>query len=232
MMRDVILGPALGKSYVIESGLQEGEEIAVNGTFSIDAAAQLAGKPSMMSPEGSPAMTGHNHGGMDMSEAGEGTSQSEVLPKIETDPAFTAQLTKVYQKYLLMKDAFVESDAHKVMTAATNLEVALSQVDMGLLKGDAHMVWMDYLDVLQKSTSTIKKSMDIEKQRSEFAKFNIAFYKSIKAFGLDNVTTYYQYCPMAEMDKGAYWFSSSKEIRNPYFGDAMLKCGENREILK
>jgi Cu(I)/Ag(I) efflux system membrane fusion protein len=37
---------------------------------------------------------------------------------------------------------------------------------------------------------------------------------------------------MAEKDKGAYWFSETKEIRNPYFGDEMLGCGENRETLK
>lgn len=62
-MREVTLGPALGDSYIIESGLQEGEEIVVSGTFTIDAAAQLAGKPSMMSPAGGQVMTGHNHGG-------------------------------------------------------------------------------------------------------------------------------------------------------------------------
>jgi Cu(I)/Ag(I) efflux system membrane fusion protein len=62
VMRKVTLGPALGNSYVVEEGLEEGEEIAVNGTFSIDAAAQLAGKPSIMSPEGGAAITGHNHG--------------------------------------------------------------------------------------------------------------------------------------------------------------------------
>jgi Cu(I)/Ag(I) efflux system membrane fusion protein len=131
-----------------------------------------------------------------------------------------------------MKDAFVESDAHKVMTAAGDVTKALKKVDMGLLKGDAHIVWMENLDVLEKTTTSISKLMDIEKQRSEFAKFNIAFYKSIKAFGLSNVTAYYQYCPMAEKDKGAYWFSSSEEIKNPYFGDAMLGCGENRETFK
>jgi Cu(I)/Ag(I) efflux system membrane fusion protein len=38
----------LGESYVITDGLTEGEEIVTNGTFSVDAAAQLAGKPSMM----------------------------------------------------------------------------------------------------------------------------------------------------------------------------------------
>jgi Cu(I)/Ag(I) efflux system membrane fusion protein len=48
IMREVTLGPALGDSYIVEDGLISGEEIAVNGTFSIDAAAQLAGKPSMM----------------------------------------------------------------------------------------------------------------------------------------------------------------------------------------
>lgn len=47
-MREVILGPSLGNSYMIVEGLQPGEEIVVNGTFSVDAAAQLAGKPSMM----------------------------------------------------------------------------------------------------------------------------------------------------------------------------------------
>ena len=63
MMREVTLGTSLGNNYVIKEGLDEGEEIATNGTFSIDASAQLAGKPSMMNPEGGALMTGHNHGG-------------------------------------------------------------------------------------------------------------------------------------------------------------------------
>jgi membrane fusion protein, copper/silver efflux system len=51
-MREVELGPEVGDSYVIESGLSEGENIVTSGTFSIDAAAQLEGKTSMMnSPE-------------------------------------------------------------------------------------------------------------------------------------------------------------------------------------
>ncbi|HSH20377.1 MAG TPA: efflux RND transporter periplasmic adaptor subunit [Draconibacterium sp.] len=230
MMREVTLGPALGESYLVESGLDEGEEIAVNGTFSIDAAAQLAGKTSMMNPEGGVVSTGHNHGDQPMSPA-EMKNMDKKPQKFEVSADFKKQLTEVYNKYIIMKDAFVASDAHKVMTAAADLEGALKKVDMGLLKGDAHMAWMEYLDVLEKSTISISKLMDIEKQRSEFARFNLAFYKSIKTFGLSNITTYYQYCPMAEKDKGAYWFSSSEEIRNPYFGDMMLSCGENRETF-
>jgi len=48
MMRQITLGPDLGNSYVVIEGLMEGEEIVTNGTFNIDASAQLMGKPSMM----------------------------------------------------------------------------------------------------------------------------------------------------------------------------------------
>jgi len=64
--REIVLGPSAGAFYVVSEGLQEGEEIAVNGVFKIDAAAQLAGKPSMMNPEGGKTSTGHNHAGMNM----------------------------------------------------------------------------------------------------------------------------------------------------------------------
>jgi Cu(I)/Ag(I) efflux system membrane fusion protein len=51
-MREIELGPMLGSSYIVEDGLMEGEEIVAQGTFSVDAAAQLEGKPSMMNPSG------------------------------------------------------------------------------------------------------------------------------------------------------------------------------------
>ena len=61
-MREITLGSSLGEYYIVESGLIEGEEIVTNGVFAIDGAAQLAGKPSMMNPEGGQLTTGHNHG--------------------------------------------------------------------------------------------------------------------------------------------------------------------------
>ena len=56
-IREIGLGPMLGDSYVITDGLQEGEEIVTRGTFSVDAAAQLEGKPSMMNPIGGKTST-------------------------------------------------------------------------------------------------------------------------------------------------------------------------------
>jgi Cu(I)/Ag(I) efflux system membrane fusion protein len=47
-LREIELGTALGDAYVVLSGLEEGEEIVERGAFTIDAVAQLEGKPSMM----------------------------------------------------------------------------------------------------------------------------------------------------------------------------------------
>ncbi|HSG67867.1 MAG TPA: efflux RND transporter periplasmic adaptor subunit [Bacteroidales bacterium] len=58
--REIILGPQAGDNYVVSSGLQEGEVIAVNGVFRIDASAQLAGKTSMMNPGEGSKMAGHS----------------------------------------------------------------------------------------------------------------------------------------------------------------------------
>ncbi len=60
-MREVTLGPSLGDGWVVKAGLTEGEKIVTNGAFSVDAAAQLEGKPSMMNPSGGASSNGHDH---------------------------------------------------------------------------------------------------------------------------------------------------------------------------
>ncbi len=59
LMREIILGSAVGDEYIVLEGLSEGEEIVTEGTFSVDAAAQLEGKPSMMNPK--PAISNHEY---------------------------------------------------------------------------------------------------------------------------------------------------------------------------
>jgi Cu(I)/Ag(I) efflux system membrane fusion protein len=62
--------------------------------------------------------------------------------------------------------------------------------------------------------------------------FSDVFYKTLKSFGLMGKTVFYQFCPMMNDGKGAYWLSETKDIRNPYYGEAMLTCGETKETLK
>ena len=67
-MRQIETGPLLGNSYVVTEGLSEGEEIVTDGAFSVDAAAQLEGKPSMMNQEAGVVPAGHDHGSMPLSQ--------------------------------------------------------------------------------------------------------------------------------------------------------------------
>jgi len=235
LYREIILGPEAGNFYVVSEGLMEGEVIAVNGVFKIDAAAQLEGKPSMMNPGGGKVSIGHDHGSMSSAE-GEDHSQHETsvmeTESIKTNVEFKKQLQGVYDSYSSMVVAFVSSDAEKVKKSAEKVKSSLQSVDMDLLTGEAHMTWMKYLDVLESEIATISTSYDISTQRLSFAEFNDAFYSSVKAFGLHHGMIYYQYCPMANGDKGAYWLSNIEEIENPYFGDEMLKCGETREKIE
>jgi len=82
-MREIELGPALGDGFVVVSGLAEGEEIVTNGTFSVDAAAQLAGKPSMMNPVGGASSAGHDHGTMSATENKSSASTGHAEFRVE-----------------------------------------------------------------------------------------------------------------------------------------------------
>ncbi len=48
--RQIIIGSKVGDNYVVERGLKINEEVVTHGAFTIDAAAQLSGKTSMMNP--------------------------------------------------------------------------------------------------------------------------------------------------------------------------------------
>ena len=149
----------------------------------------------------------------------------------EPDPALKKQLQDVFDAYIPMKNAFVASDAEEIQKRAQLVRDNLQAVDMELLKGDAHMKWMGFLEVMNPEISAIGNAADLSKQRIAFAKFNDAFYGALETFGLQHGTVYYQYCPMAIESKGAYWLSEIEEIRNPYFGDEMISCGETRDSL-
>lgn len=235
-MREVTLGSALGDAYIIENGLEPGEEIAVNGTFSIDAAAQLAGKPSMMSPEGGAAMTGHDHGGMSQGSSQSKNQMSELQVNeseqtYESDPLFKEQLQVVFSAYLPVKDALIESDVNTAAKKVENLQKAIDEVDMKLVKDEAHIEWMKDLDILQKSTEGIQNETDLEKARMMLSPLSDQLFHTLKKYQVE-VGGYRQYCPMAFDFQGAFWLSDSDEILNPYFGDAMLTCGNVEEELK
>jgi len=153
-------------------------------------------------------------------------------PQFAVSESFQQQLGKVFTSYVALKDAFVASDIEKVKSEASMTSQAVAGVDMKLLSGAAHNDWMSYLTPIQTSLKEIEGTADIEVQRKAFSALSENLYKSIKAFGLAGTEAFYDFCPMAFNNEGAYWLSDKAAIRNPYFGDAMLTCGSVKETLK
>lgn len=152
--------------------------------------------------------------------------------EISTPPDFQRQLAEFFNSYLLLKEAFVESDAIKAKNESSNTINVLETVDMNLLSGDMHEEWMVHMQKMLTSLKAISSTNNIEAQRRAFSDLSNSFYKSIKTFRLAGKEAFYEYCPMAFNNEGAYWISDQEKIRNPYFGDAMLSCGEVKEKLK
>ncbi len=233
--REITLGEDTGTHYVVVDGLMAGESVVTNGTFKIDAAAQLKGSPSMMNPSGGEQSLG-GHAGMDMGGDGGKKEEKKDAPKkqssMKIDAKFKAQLSKVVTSYLGLKDAFVDTNVKGAVSKAKAVKAQMSKVDMGLLKGDAHLMWMDMMKPINSNLDKIIASSDVEAQRLAFADLTDGIYSTVKMFKVTGLNVYYQFCPMARDGEGAFWLSKESEIKNPYYGEAMLTCGETKETIK
>ncbi len=233
-MREVTLGESIGGNrYQIIEGLKNGEEIVTNGTFTVDAAAQLQGKKSMMNTSGGEVMTGHEgHLGMEKIKS-KGAEVHELMSeRIKVNKTFQKQLKIVFDNYLKLKNELVLGQPEVSKEAAKSLAENLAKVDMKLLNNkEAHNHWMLLDKEMSTSAKTIAKTIDIKVQRTHFKHLSSHFINAVQVFGIDQ-TVYKQFCPMAENDTGGYWLSTEEEIRNPYFGDMMLKCGEVKDTIK
>jgi hypothetical protein len=167
----------------------------------------------------------HDHSGKDAHPPTRKVSHS-------TPPVFQKQLSDVFQANVALKEAFVSASDAGVKNAIGAVRQSLSKVDMNLLKGKAHTEWMGYLKTMNTSLDGMIKASSLDEGRTGFALFSEALYQSIKAYGLGGGTAYYQYCPMALNNRGGHWLSDRTEIRNPYYGAKMLKCGETKETLQ
>ena len=237
-MRAVTLGNKNGDVYTITEGLTNGEEVVTNGTFTVDAAAQLQGKKSMMNATGGKTMTGHEgHLGMEGDKNNTGdkmnkTNHTEMNERIEVSNKFQNQLKQVFDDYILLKDALVNDDAKNAQEAGNQINQSLKKVDMKLLSDEkAHNHWMTIQKELKTSANAIENSSDIATQRGHFKHLSAHMISSVQLFGV-NENVYIQFCPMADNDKGAYWISLEKEVRNPYYGEAMKTCGEVKATLQ
>jgi len=156
--------------------------------------------------------------------------QNRTLHDVETE--FQKQLTRVYQKSIGLKKAYLKSDPFMDKKAVEEADQALQQVNRHLLAGDSHMSRREDLNHFKKSLEATKSSENIEMQCNYFAGLNRTPYQYLKSFGIIADGIYYQYCLMALEKQGAYRLIDTHEIRNPYVGDEMLTSGSVEEIIE
>ncbi|MDQ6480579.1 DUF3347 domain-containing protein [Dyadobacter sp. LHD-138] len=147
-----------------------------------------------------------HHEGMDMGDKETG--------KVELKDD---KLNAVYQHYIHLTTALINSDVAEAKIASSAIEAGLGQI----LESSS----------TSKIASKITEAKDIEEQRGLYSSLSNEFIPMVKKAGLSRGELYVDFCPMANKAKGAYWLSNQKEIKNPYFGDKMISCGEVKETV-
>lgn len=150
--------------------------------------------------------------------------ESEITKTTQESTAQGSEITKqeaqqTISAYLKVKDALVQTDAEAARKAAEEMVSALSESKNDLLKK------------IRFDAEHIAATKDAAHQRDHFDTLSDNVYKLVNDTDANETTLYRQFCPMAKSNKGAYWLSAEKEVRNPYFGNKMLKCGSVKETI-
>lgn len=127
------------------------------------------------------------------------------------------QINVAYKDYTSLKDALVASNAAEAQTAALSLSNSLRNI-----QGCQNTAGI---------ASRIAGSSELDQQRLNFTLLSADFIPLMKHAEVQEGSLYVQFCPMANSRKGGYWIASAKEIRNPYYGENMLHCGEVRDSI-
>jgi len=232
-MREIKLGNQIGNEYEVLEGLFVGNEIVTNGTFTVDAAAQLQGKKSLMNKDGGKVMTGHEgHLGMDNNSPNTESDHTIMNERLKVSAKFQEQLKAVFNAYINLKDALVKEDSKGASESVISLLNNLTRVDMKLLSNNkAHNHWMSLEKEIKPSATSISETSDIKAQRDHFKYLSSHLINAVQLFGV-NEKVYVEFCPMADNNNGAYWLSKEEKVINPYFGSAMLTCGEVKQVIE
>jgi len=215
--REIVLGPRAGDFYLVAAGLDAGERVVTNGAFKIDSALQIQAKPSMMNPEGGGPTPGHDHGcsapDKATPDAADPHAGHTMNNRLEIPAEQAAQLTG---PYLTMQSALASDDLDaakaqaKAMMAITGHSGSLPEMLHNMLAAD------DLEGMRKRHFETLSMAM-IAAVKDTPERFDQDFY--------------IMHCPMVYGDRGADWLQATDQLRNPYFGATMLKCGEVKEEL-
>ncbi len=148
------------------------------------------------------------------------------------DAKASASIEEIIDHYLHIKNALANDDAGEAASGAKALENALNKLDKSLLTAEQKTAYDANETEMKEHAEHIAKNGDnIKYQRSHFVIMSEVVYDLVKNFGAGR-PVYHDHCPMARDNQGAMWLSEVKEIKNPYFGSEMFRCGRVEEVIK
>lgn len=161
--------------------------------------------------------------------------KDQPLTISENTQPFNQSFDRLLAAYIDVKDALVASDSSKVNAAAGALLLAADSLKTEEIKGDStgalKATAHDFALTINGSAKGIMGEKNLDDKRKDFELVTDALYNLIRTVKYSGKKVYYNFCPMAFNNKGAYWMSTESEIKNPYFGSKMLTCGEITDSL-
>lgn len=162
-------------------------------------------------------------------------SKQQPLSASQNTDVFNQSFTQLFNAYNDLKNALVASDATKASAAALVLRTAADSLKVNEIKGDStgsiKETAASFSSNIAGSAQGLAAEKDIKGQRKEFEQIADAMWNLTRTVRYTGQKLYWQFCPMAFDNKGAYWISYEREIRNPYFGNEMLNCGSVEDSL-
>lgn len=141
-------------------------------------------------------------------------------------------IDKVVSGYLEVKNALTNDNGYDAAAAANKISTAIKNVDESAFTADQKKVYEDVKENIREHAEHISSNgSNIVHQREHFDLLSQDIIDLVKATG-SSQNLYRDFCPMYNNKKGASWLSENKEIRNPYYGKEMPKCGEVKEEIK
>lgn len=160
--------------------------------------------------------------------------QKPVAIAENTGP-FNQSYATLLNAYDAVKAALVASDTAKATAAANELIIASDSLKVNEIQGDSTGMIKETAKSFTANISTTAKALagsrTLEEKRKQFEIIADALWSLTRTVKYEGQKLYWQYCPMAFNDKGAYWMSKDSVILNPYFGDEMLHCGSTEDSL-
>lgn len=128
---------------------------------------------------------------------------------------------KLLPVYYAIHSALVNADT----AAAADKAGVLVQTAAAIPLNDAVRATLAQLMI---NARKISATSDLDVQRIYFAALSQDLYTLTKTLRLSAHPIYRAYCPM----KKAYWLSQTRAINNPYYGKAMLTCGNIADTIQ